>query len=56
MRAIVLEGAPCAHESGHIELKDVAPGTWLRKTAIDREALLACGPGEWVLIRVWDQS
>jgi len=56
LRPAILAGAPRTDEPGVIELKDIPPGTWLRKTAIDRQALLACEPGDWVLIRVWDQS
>jgi len=56
IRPTVLEGAPRTDEPGLIDLKDIPPGAWLRKTAIDREALLACDPGDWVLIQVWDQS
>lgn len=35
---------------------DILTEKWAGKTVIDRDAIAACRPAEWLLIEAWDES
>lgn len=52
----MIEGPPQARERWIAGEEQVFVGPWAGATKIDRKALAACKPDEWLLVQAWDES
>ena len=56
LRKELFEGPPYAKEVWSRGESDIVTPKWPGKTLVDRAALDACGPTEWLIIEAWDES
>lgn len=58
VRPVLLAGPPGAQEPWVHGEHDIIvdPSKWTGRTAIDRPALDACRPDEWLIVEAWDES
>ena len=56
LRPRLVDEPPEAYATWISGLGDIISSQWEGKTVIDREALAACSPDEWLLIEAWDES
>jgi hypothetical protein len=56
VRPRILDGPPDANEVWGYDPGDILTDKWCGKTTIDRGALDACSPNEWILVEAWDES
>ena len=52
----LLAGPPEAREVWKTDADDVVTPEWEGRTRIDRDALSACAPDEWLCVVAWDES
>ena len=52
----IISGPPGARPTWVSDTNDVLTSQWEGKTVIDRVAVDACQPGEWLLVVAWDES
>ena len=52
----IIDGPPYAHRVWVCGKDDILTKEWEGKTVIDREAIVACRPNEWLLVEAWDES
>lgn len=52
----VVDEPPGARQAWVFGADDVITEKWEGKTVVDRSAVAACRPDEWLLIEAWDES
>lgn len=52
----IIDGPPEARQIWALDTESIVIGAWEGRTVVDRDAVLACPPDEWLLIEAWDES